>query len=162
MLEGHFEPVWALAFAPDGAQLVTAGADEVARVWDLATGQEIGLKGQSRSAASHANWDDGSRGAALFRKCSACHTVSENGAHKAGPTLYGVFGRRAGGVAGYNYSDALKDSELVWTAETIDALFTIGPDRYTPGTKMPLQQMPSAEDRAVLIEFLERITAPAP
>ena len=90
-----------------------------------------------------------------------CHTISPNGRNKAGPTLYGVFGRRAGSVAGYKYSDGLKRSGVVWNEETIDALFDQGPDVYTPGSKMPLQRMPNAEDRAELIAYLKRVTAPA-
>ena len=85
--------------------------------------------------------------------------VTSDGGNKAGPTLYGLFGRHAGGVAGYNYSPALSASTLVWTDETIDGLFEAGPGDYTPGSKMPLQRMPSAEDRATLITFLKRITA---
>ncbi|MEE9479888.1 MAG: c-type cytochrome, partial [Kiloniellales bacterium] len=161
LLEGHFEPVWALAFSPDARRLVSAGADEVVRVWDLETGREIGLKGMRFSGTDHAaTWDDGSRGAALFRKCSACHTVTEDGGNKAGPTLYGVFGRRAGVVEGYSYSSALTDSDVIWDDQTIGDLFTVGPEEYAPGTKMPMQRMPSAEDRAELITFLKRITAP--
>ena len=86
--------------------------------------------------------------------------MTEDGGNKAGPTLYGVFGRRAGGVEGYNYSLALTDSEVIWNDQTIDNLFTVGPEEYAPGTKMPLQRMSSAEDRAELITFLKRITAP--
>ena len=103
----------------------------------------------------------GSRGAALFRKCGICHSVSAEGGKRAGPTLYGLFGRRAGTVAGYKYSKALTGSDLVWTEETVDALFAQGPHVFTPGSKMPLQQMPEAEDRAELIAYLKRITAPA-
>jgi cytochrome c len=98
------------------------------------------------------------RGAELFRKCAACHTVAVDGARRAGPTLRGLFGRRAGAVSGYKYSDALRGANLIWTEETVDALFAEGPHKYTPGSKMPIQRMTSAEDRAHLIAFLKRIT----
>jgi cytochrome c len=160
VLEGHQDPVWSLRYTPDGGRLISAGADEVLRVWDLANAREIanGVDGIARAAT----WDDGSRGAQLFRKCSACHTVGEDGGNKAGPTLYGLFGRPFGRISGYRYSDALKDSDLVWNATTIDALFAEGPQHYVPGSKMPLQRMPNAADRAELITFLKRITAPQP
>lgn len=102
---------------------------------------------------------DPARGEALFRRCVACHTIEPNGRNKAGPRLHGLFGRKAGAVADYKYSPALKDSALVWTAETVDALFDKGPSAVVPGSKMPLQVMSNAKDRADLIEYLKKVTA---
>src|SRR5213075_2837821 len=96
------------------------------------------------------------RGARLFRKCSACHELSAATGGKAGPTLHGLFGRKAGEVPGYAYSPALKASGLVWTDDTIDRLFALGPETVVPGSKMPLQRMPDPKDRAELIDFLAR------
>ncbi len=101
---------------------------------------------------------DPAKGEALFRKCVACHTVEENGRNKAGPRLFGLFGRRAGAVSDYKYSPALRDSALVWTPETVDALFAKGPETVVPGSKMPLQTMSDPKDRANLIAFLLRAT----
>ncbi|MGQ0674780.1 MAG: c-type cytochrome [Rhodospirillales bacterium] len=102
---------------------------------------------------------DAKRGEELFRKCVACHTLEEGGRNKAGPRLHGLFGRKAGGVGDFKYSPALRDSDLVWTPETVDALFAKGPDVLTPGSKMPLQTMTNAKDRADLIAYLMRATA---
>jgi len=65
-----------------------------------------------------------------------------------------------GAVADYKYSDALKKSGIVWTAETVDKLFALGPDVFTPGSKMPLQAMGNAKRRADLIAYLKLATAP--
>lgn len=159
---GHSAPVWSLAFTPDGKKLLSAGSDEVVRVWDLAGGEEIGTDGVRRTAKGPAvpAIEGAERGAALFRRCAVCHSVTADGGKRAGPTLYGVFGRRAGSVAGYQYSDALRNSDLVWNEDTIDALFAEGPHEYTPGSKMPLQRMPRADDREELIAYLKRVTAP--
>jgi cytochrome c len=161
---GHAAPVWSLAFVPEGGRLLSAGADEVVRVWDVVTGEEIGKGGARRVADTPPQLAQGreadSRGARLFRRCAVCHTITPDGGHRAGPTLYGVFGRRAGTAPGYTYSEALRESDLIWTEKTIDALFAEGPHMYTPGSKMPLQRMPSAEDRADLIAYLKRATAP--
>ena len=73
----------------------------------------------------------------------------------------GVLVARDRAGAGYKYSKALTGSDLVWTEETVDALFAQGPHVFTPGSKMPLQQMPKAEDRAELIAYLKRVTEPA-
>ena len=102
----------------------------------------------------------GERGAELFRRCGACHTVTPDGGNKAGPTLYGLFGRRIGTVPGYPYSAALKDGDIVWTAETVSELFRLGPDVVTPGTKMPVQTIGNDAEREELIRWLQKVTAP--
>jgi cytochrome c len=164
-LYGHDQPVWSVAFTPDGERLLSAGSDEVVRIWDLEGGLEIGGSGPAPDRVLAAGVPPEAvaadpRGAALFRKCAACHTVSAKGAKRAGPTLRGLFGRRAGTVGGYKYSEALRGADLTWSEATVDALFAEGPHVYTPGSKMPVQRMPSAEDRAHLIAFLKRITTP--
>jgi cytochrome c len=87
-----------------------------------------------------------------------CHALRESDKNKAGPTLYHLFGRRAGAVPGYAYYPALSASGLVWSEQTVDRLFAEGPEVVAPGSKMPLQKMPNAQDRADLIEFLKRAT----
>jgi len=102
---------------------------------------------------------DPARGEALFKRCVACHSFEPNGRNKAGPRLHGLFGRKAGMVTDYKYSPALKGSTLVWTPDTVDALFAKGPEEVVPGSKMPLQVMSNPKDRVDLIEFLKKVTA---
>ena len=80
--------------------------------------------------------------------------------NKSGPTFYGLIGRRAGSVPGYPYSRALAESGIVWTEETLARLFELGPENYLPGTRMPFQRMPNAEDRAELVAYIARVTRP--
>ncbi|MCK4869435.1 MAG: c-type cytochrome, partial [Alphaproteobacteria bacterium] len=157
-MAGHEGPVWSLSFTPDGRLLLSAGADGIVRIWDVEYG--IPLGGELTELTGGGHEGDGSRGARLFRKCQACHTIDSDGANKAGPTLYGVFGRPAGTVEGYPYSNALTGTGIVWTEENFDRLFDEGPDLFTPGSKMPLQRMPDPRDRAELIAYLKRITDP--
>ena len=89
-----------------------------------------------------------------------CHDLRGTGSRRAGPSLAGLFGRRAGTLAGYPYSDILDGSDIVWNDNTIDQLFDIGPDHYIPGSKMPMQRITNPQDRADLIGFLHRATAP--
>ena len=77
----------------------------------------------------------------------------------AGPTLEGLYGRRIASLPGYRFSDALKGMDIVWTPETVSKLFELGPNAYTPGTKMPEQRIGSAEDRKALTDFLRRATS---
>ena len=122
-----------------------------------ATGREIGKSRKPIVVAGDAP-EPADRGEVLFRKCSVCHAVTPDGERRAGPNLYGLFGRKVGTVPGYKYSEALRNSDFVWTAETVSRLFELGPDEATPGSKMPLQRMPNPDDRAALIAYLRRVT----
>jgi cytochrome c len=95
---------------------------------------------------------DAVRGEQLWRKCASCHTLDANGRNRAGPRLHGVIGRTAGSVPDYKYSDALKNSGIVWTEQTLDA-FIKDAEGFVPGTKM-YGGLSQEADRADLLEFL--------
>ena len=145
------------AFLPDSRTLVTGGTDRMIRRWNAMTGDHIGsvpMADNNDPLAAFA----GDRGAEVFRACIACHTLTPDEGNRAGPTLAGIFGRKIASLPGYNFSPALKQLDIVWTPETVSKLFEIGPMQYTPGTKMPEQTIGSAEDRAALVEFLQKVT----
>lgn len=148
-------PVWALAFSTDGHMIYAGGLDDVIYGWPVALMDDFEpVDGQARSFLKDA--DDMSNGERQFmRKCSICHALDKDGGRKAGPTLYGLFGRPAGSLAAYRYSDTLKGSDIIWTEDTVDQLFDLGPDHYIPGSKMPMQVIAKAEDRRDLITFLK-------
>jgi len=155
-LAGTVLPVWSAAFLPDGRTLLTGSADRVIRRWNAETGEPIdsGAIGTPEDPlAAYA----GDPGAQVFRACVACHTLSPDEGNRAGPTLHGIFGRHIATVPGYNFSEALKRLDIVWTPETLAKLLEVGPAAFTPGTKMPEQRM-GAEDRTELVKFLERAT----
>lgn len=159
-------PVWALAFAPDGSDLLTGGSDGAVRRWNARTGEPAASLSPepppARSASATSAVPPGTeRGADVFRACAACHTLTRDGGNRAGPSLHGVFGRRIATAPGYAFSPALRALDIVWTADTIDQLFAVGPARYTPGTKMPEQVVPAA-DRRELVRFLEAATRSSP
>ncbi|MGY3454281.1 c-type cytochrome [Bradyrhizobium sp. USDA 4353] len=92
-------------------------------------------------------------GEAQFKKsCAMCHSL-EPGRNKLGPSLSGVLDRKAGTVAGFNYSSANKNSGLVWTRETLDTYLT-DPQKMVPGTLMVFPGIKNAGDRQALVEFL--------
>ena len=76
---------------------------------------------------------DAAQGQMLFQsRCIACHSID---AHRVGPALGGVFGRRAGSAPGYQYSPAVKDSGVVWNAQTLERWLT-NPEALIPGQRM--------------------------
>jgi len=157
-LVGPGLPVWSAAFMPDGVTLLTGGADATIRRWNAQTGNPVGAPQQGAPGDPLAAYA-GDHGAQVFRACIACHTLSEKDGPRAGPTLAGLFGRKIASLPGYRFSDALKNMNIVWTPETVSQLFELGPNAYTPGTKMPEQRIGSAEDRKALTDFLARATA---
>ncbi|WP_424194537.1 c-type cytochrome [Ampullimonas aquatilis] len=97
---------------------------------------------------------DSARGLQLYGQyCQACHSVEYNG---IGPMHRGVFGRKAGGVSGFKYSNALKNADVIWSAKTLD-IWLADPEKYLPGQKMGVQ-VPDAKDRADLIAYLQTLT----
>jgi cytochrome c2 len=95
---------------------------------------------------------DATRGEQRFVDCAACHTLEKNSTG-LGPSLYGVFGRRAGELPDFRYSPALKRSGITWTAQTID-VYVADPQKAVPANRMPYAGMPDAAERADLIAYL--------
>jgi cytochrome c len=79
-----------------------------------------------------------------FAICAACHESTAGAKPSLGPNLFGVGGRKAGGVPDYDYSDAIKKSGITWTADTLQA-FVLDPAKTIPGNKM---DYPGASDPA--------------
>jgi cytochrome c len=100
---------------------------------------------------------DVKRGETLYFQCRACHTLNEGGAHKVGPNLYGLFGQKAGSAAGFSYSDAVKNSDIVWTPATVSAWLE-QPAEFLPGNMMVFVGVRKPQDRANVIAFLQRET----
>ena len=151
-------PVWALAFNKETTMLFVGGLDDYINQWDLVTYPQpvIVPPGPARRFNPSQLLTNGQK--QFARKCSVCHTLVPDGKRRAGPTLYKVFGREAGTLEGYKFSQALLDSKIIWDDKTIHQLFTEGPDVVLPGTKMPIQRMKSSKDRIDLIKFLKEAT----
>jgi cytochrome c len=90
------------------------------------------------------------RGEAIYQGCQDCHSIDEN---DVGPMHRGVVGRRAGAVAGYAYSSALKNANIVWTEDNLDRWLT-DPQKFVPGTRMYFS-LSNPQDRADVIAFLK-------
>ena len=95
-------------------------------------------------------------GEQVYHRCQGCHSIDRN---RIGPMHKGLFGRKAGSLPDFDYSDAMKNSGIVWTEVTLDQ-FLQGPRKMVPGTKMTFVGIPKPQDRADLIAYLEAATKP--
>jgi cytochrome c len=91
------------------------------------------------------------QGEQVYARCQACHAI---GYDRTGPRHCGLFGRRAGSVPGFDYSDAMKRSGIVWDARTLDR-FLANPAATVPGTSMGYAGVRDPADRRALIAYLK-------
>ena len=98
------------------------------------------------------------QGARSFNKCKACHNLT-TGSKKMGPDLQGLFGRTAGTLEGYNYSDAMKESGIVWDQETLSA-YLENPRKVVPKGKMAFAGIKKDSEMKALLTYLETETKP--
>ncbi len=122
------------------------------KVWVAAVSVAVlGLNGTAAMA------QDVENGQSVFRQCRACHQVGANAKNLVGPALTGIVGRKAGTIAGFNYSQANKDAGakgLVWTEEVL-LKYLAAPLQFMPGTKMAYAGLKDEADRKDLIAYLK-------
>jgi cytochrome c len=99
------------------------------------------------------NTADLANGESKFALCATCHTLPQGGPNMTGPNLHGVFGRKAGTLAGFSYSDPMKASGWTWDAARIDTWIT-DPKIALPGTKMTFVGLKDPKDRTDVIAYL--------
>jgi cytochrome c len=151
-------PVWALAFDRTGRHIIAGTILDHADFWPIDSAEAV-TEADEPIRAFHRDPATMSNGERQFtRKCSICHTLDTVNGRRAGPTLHRIFGRKAGTLDGYKYSDALIGANITWNDASLDKLFDIGPDYYTPGSKMPMQRIVKRQDRLDLIEYLKTAT----
>lgn len=118
--------------------------------------------GAARAAAAGAPaagyTGDAVRGQSVYERCLACHAIAYD---RTGPRHCGLFGRRAGSVPGFAYSEAMKHSGIVWNEQTLD-VFLKSPMTAVPGTSMGYAGIPDPQERADLIAYLKQAPACAP
>lgn len=114
----------------------------------LGVAAAIGAFGGSALADGNA-----AEGEKVFRKlCSACHVV-QAGQNKLGPSLHAIVGRKAGTVDGFRYSDANKNSAVVWTNDKLDP-YLKDPKAFMPGNRMAFAGVKKDDERKDLIAYL--------
>ena len=100
---------------------------------------------------------DVAHGEAIYARCQACHALAYD---RTGPRHCGLFGRRAGSVKDFAYSDAMKRSNMVWDEKTLDR-FLANPLKAIPGTAMGYAGVADSKERADLIAYLKAANASA-
>lgn len=104
---------------------------------------------------------DATRGAAVAKRCTSCHTFDKGGKNLVGPNLFGVAGRDAGKTAGFNFSTAISGLGKPWTWENLDSYLT-DPKGFAPGTKMAFAGLKKGAERADLLAYLKQSHDAAP
>jgi cytochrome c len=99
---------------------------------------------------------DPARGEQIYHRCQGCHSIDRS---RIGPMHKGLFGRKAGTLPGFDYSEAMRASGIVWSEKTLD-IFLRSPRMMIPGTKMTFAGVRDARDRADLIAYLKQATKP--
>ena len=95
---------------------------------------------------------DPQAGESIYSRCLACHALAYD---RTGPRHCGLFGRRAGSVAGFEYSQAMQGSKIVWSEKTLDR-FLANPPQAVPGTAMGYAGVTDPKERADLIAYLKQ------
>ncbi|MEE2527186.1 cytochrome c family protein [Hyphobacterium sp. HN65] len=148
---GSGEDTGATAIAPEPAASVSNASDETA---PPAPPPSVDLSALP-APYDTADYDAGRR---QFRRCSSCHTLDQNGSHRVGPNLYGLFGREAGSADNFNYSNALSGAGFIWTPEQLDE-WLANPREFLPGNRMSFVGLREEEDRRNVIAYLLHETA---
>jgi len=108
-------------------------------------------------AAGTAHAADPDAGRKVFERCKVCHTVEAGGETRLGPSLHGMFGRKAGSLPDFAYSAAMKNSNITWNDDTV-ARYAREPRDFIPGNRMGFPGIKNTEELENLVAYLREAT----
>ncbi len=156
-IKAYEQIILSIAVLPAGRFALSRSSNETVRIWHLAIGDQIG--GQADTSGEVKPWLVGKlSGAPMSQKCAHYHSLDPNEVRRSGPHFKDLFGRRIGAVEGYRYSEALKGRDFIWNKKTSFRLFDKGPDKFFPGTKVPVQRVADHNKLAQLVDYMEQLT----
>ena len=107
-------------------------------------------------SAGNASAADAAKGKKVYNKCKACHALKA-GKNKVGPTLHGLFGRKAATVPNFKYSKAMKTSGVTWDEESLRA-YLKKPRKFIKGTRMAFAGIKKKKQMDDLVAYLKEAT----
>lgn len=93
----------------------------------------------------------------MFLRCRSCHNLTDKPKHLTGPNLHALIGRKAGALDDFAYSDAIKSSDVIWSAETLDQWIE-NPSKFIRGSRMVFAGLRKDADREALIAYIADAT----
>jgi nitrite reductase (NO-forming) len=148
------------AASPPGTQPATSSShDHATATRPAAVAQNVGQAPTANAPASPASPGEAEVGRQVYKKCQACHSL-EPGKNGVGPSLAGIIGKKAASVDNYNYSPAMKASNLTWDVATLNK-YLLDPQKAMPGNKMPFPGLKTETERNALIAYIGGGETPA-
>ena len=142
-----------LHLVPLAAACLVAGST-IAQEQSFAGGYRATMTPELRERLKQADFAAGEN--FFERKCSQCHDGEKTGGHAKGPFLWNVFGRKAGSIAGFEFSDAMKKAGVVWDYATLDH-YLANTERAVPGKAMNFPGIEDANLRAAVVMRLRKM-----
>ena len=136
-----------------GTKMSFAGIKKATQRADLLAYFET-LRSATRNQATAGNVEDGKRVAA--KHCVVCHSFEKGGKLVYGPNLFGIVGKPAGAIEGYDYSTALKNSGLTWTDKNLIG-FMANPEQFVKGTKARFPGLKTAKQKADILAYMKTL-----
>jgi cytochrome c len=136
-----------------GTKMSFAGIKRATQRADLLAYFET-LRSTTGNQASAGDVEGGKRVAA--KHCVVCHSFEKGGKQVYGPSLFGIAGKTAGAIKGYNYSVALKASGLIWTDKNLIGFFA-NPEQFVKGTKARFPGLKSAKQKADILAYIKTL-----